>query len=159
MRMYCNERTGVVAMHSSRWIFLTQGWNPCLLYLPRWQAGSLPLVPLGCRQWAHTEAEGLVEVNSSAILDPLGWSKSLFGIFPYKKNWTNLLANPIFGSNQIMSCLLRGVEKESVTTYWLNNNNSYVILLNAVPCPFPSCSRTNITEKLRIPKGMQTETD
>ena len=59
-------------MHSSRGIFLTQGWNPCLLYLPRWQAGSLPLVPLGCPQEAHTEAEGLVEVNSSAFLDPLG---------------------------------------------------------------------------------------
>ena len=28
-------------------IFLTQGLNPCLLYLLPWQAGSLPLAPLG----------------------------------------------------------------------------------------------------------------
>ena len=28
-------------------IFLTQGLNPCLLCLLHWQAGSLPLAPLG----------------------------------------------------------------------------------------------------------------
>ena len=33
-----------VAMPSSwGWIFLTQGSNPCLLYLLYWQAGSVPL--------------------------------------------------------------------------------------------------------------------
>ena len=32
-----------VVMPSSRGIFLTQGLNPCLLYLLNWQAGSLPL--------------------------------------------------------------------------------------------------------------------
>ena len=33
-------------------IFLTQGSNPCLLYLLTWQAGSLPLAPPGKPQWA-----------------------------------------------------------------------------------------------------------
>ena len=28
-------------------MFQTQGWNPCLLRLLHWQAGSLPLVPPG----------------------------------------------------------------------------------------------------------------
>ena len=28
-------------------IFLTQGWNPCLLHLLHWQVGSLPLAPPG----------------------------------------------------------------------------------------------------------------
>ena len=28
-------------------IFVTQGWNPCLLHLLHWQADSLPLVPPG----------------------------------------------------------------------------------------------------------------
>ena len=32
---------------SSGGVFLTQGWNPRLLRLLRWQAGSLPLVPPG----------------------------------------------------------------------------------------------------------------
>ena len=36
-----------VAMAPSRGIFLTQGWNPCLLCFLHWQAGSLPLVPPG----------------------------------------------------------------------------------------------------------------
>ena len=34
-------------------IFLTQGWNPCLLSLLRWQVYPLPLSHLGF-QWAHT---------------------------------------------------------------------------------------------------------
>ena len=29
-------------------IFPAQGLNPCLLHLLYWQAGSLPLAPLGC---------------------------------------------------------------------------------------------------------------
>ena len=28
-------------------IFLTLGWNPCLLHLLHWRAGSLPLAPPG----------------------------------------------------------------------------------------------------------------
>ena len=36
-----------VPMPSSRGIFLTQGWNPHLLHLLLWQAGSLPLAPPG----------------------------------------------------------------------------------------------------------------
>ena len=37
----------LVAMPSSRGSFLTQGSNPCLLFLLHWQVGSLPPVPLG----------------------------------------------------------------------------------------------------------------
>ena len=29
----------------SQGVFPTQGWNPCLLHLLHWQAGSLPLAP------------------------------------------------------------------------------------------------------------------
>ena len=36
-----------VAMSSSRGIFPTQGWNPCLFCLLHWQAGSLTLAPPG----------------------------------------------------------------------------------------------------------------
>ena len=34
-----------IAMPSSRESSLTQGWNPCLLDLLHWQAGSLQLAP------------------------------------------------------------------------------------------------------------------
>ena len=34
-------------------IFLTQGWNPCLLCLQHWQAGSLSLVPPGKPSESH----------------------------------------------------------------------------------------------------------
>ena len=36
-----------VAISSSRGIFPTQGWNPCLLRLLHWQAGSMALVVPG----------------------------------------------------------------------------------------------------------------
>ena len=32
-------------------IFLTQGWDPCLLHLQPWQVSSLPLAPLGWCCW------------------------------------------------------------------------------------------------------------
>ena len=36
-----------IAMPSSREIFTTQGWNPCLLCLLHWQVGPLPLARPG----------------------------------------------------------------------------------------------------------------
>ena len=38
------NNTGVGCHSLLQGIFLTQGWNPCLLHLLHWQAGSLPLV-------------------------------------------------------------------------------------------------------------------
>ena len=40
-----NTRGGYHALLQG--IFLTQGLNPCLLYLLHWQAGPLPLAPPG----------------------------------------------------------------------------------------------------------------
>ena len=37
----------LIAMPSWPWVFLTQGLNPCLLYLLHWQEGSLSLIPPG----------------------------------------------------------------------------------------------------------------
>ena len=34
-------------------VFLTQGVNPCLSYFLHWQAGSLPLAPLGKPIYIH----------------------------------------------------------------------------------------------------------
>ena len=36
-----------VAIAILQWVFLTQGLNPCLLYLLHWQVGSLPLAAPG----------------------------------------------------------------------------------------------------------------
>ena len=41
------ENTGVGYHTLLQGTFLTQGLNPCLLWLLHWQAGSLPLVPSG----------------------------------------------------------------------------------------------------------------
>jgi hypothetical protein len=41
------ENTGVGCHALLKWIFLIQGWNPCLLCLLHWQVGSLPLAPPG----------------------------------------------------------------------------------------------------------------
>ena len=41
------KNTGVGCHALLQGIFLTQGSNPCLLCLLHWQAGSLPLAPLG----------------------------------------------------------------------------------------------------------------
>ena len=40
------KNTGLGCHFLLQGIFLTQGWNPSLVYLLYWQAGSLPLVPL-----------------------------------------------------------------------------------------------------------------
>ena len=39
--------TGVGCHALFQGIFLTQGWNPLLLFLLHWQPGSLPLAPPG----------------------------------------------------------------------------------------------------------------
>ena len=41
------KNTGVGGHSVLQGSFLTQGLNPCLLYLLHWQAGSLPLAPPG----------------------------------------------------------------------------------------------------------------
>ena len=41
------KNTGVSCHALLQWTFPTHGSNPCLLHLMHWQAGSLPLVPLG----------------------------------------------------------------------------------------------------------------
>ena len=41
------KNTGVDCHALLQGILLTQGWNPLLLHLLHWQAGSLALVPLG----------------------------------------------------------------------------------------------------------------
>ena len=51
-RLFCpwdsaGMNTGVSCHAILQRIFLTQGSNPCLLCLLHWQAGSLPLEPLG----------------------------------------------------------------------------------------------------------------
>ena len=40
-------------------IFLTQGWNLCLLCLLCWQAGSLPLVPPGKPEFPFRKVKNL----------------------------------------------------------------------------------------------------
>ena len=47
-------------------IFLTQGWNPCLLCLLYCQAASLPLVPLGKPQ--------LVAQLCLTLCHPMDWN-------------------------------------------------------------------------------------
>ena len=42
-----SKNTGVGCHALLQRIFLTQGWNPCLLRLLRWLMGSFPLVPPG----------------------------------------------------------------------------------------------------------------
>ena len=39
------KNTGVGYYYLLQGIFLTQGWNPSLLYLLHWQGGSFPLAP------------------------------------------------------------------------------------------------------------------
>ena len=45
--------TGVGSHALLQGIFLTQGWNPHLLHLLLWQAGSLPLAPPGKPSCLH----------------------------------------------------------------------------------------------------------
>ena len=65
-----------VAMPSSRGIFLTQGSNPCLLYLLHWQAGFLPLVPPGKPRSTSTGTYKLLQMvkNLPVILETQVWS-------------------------------------------------------------------------------------
>ena len=44
---FSRQETGVGCHALPQGTFLTQGSNPCLLCLLRWQVGSLPLAPLG----------------------------------------------------------------------------------------------------------------
>ena len=44
-------------------IFLTQGLNPCLLYLLHWQAGSLPLAPPGKPMKVKVKVKSLSRVR------------------------------------------------------------------------------------------------
>ena len=50
-------------------IFLTQGSNPCLLCLLRWQAGSLPLVPPGKPYVSGYTSAFFVSLHSLIILE------------------------------------------------------------------------------------------
>ena len=65
-----------IAMPSSRGIFLTQGSNPCLLYLLHWQAGFLPLVPPGKPRSTSTGTYKLLQMvkNLPVILETQVWS-------------------------------------------------------------------------------------
>ena len=47
------NNTGVGCHALLQGIFLTQGWNPCLLCLLHWHAGSLPLEPPGKPSLIH----------------------------------------------------------------------------------------------------------
>ena len=44
---FSRQDTGVGCSALLQGIFLILGWNPCLFCLLHWQAGSLPLGPLG----------------------------------------------------------------------------------------------------------------
>ena len=57
------KNTGVGCHVLLRGIFLTQGWNPHLLYLLHCQVGSLPLAPPG-KSWL---------LSQSAAVSPLFW--------------------------------------------------------------------------------------
>ena len=50
-----NTRVGCHALHQG--IFLTQGSNPHFLYLLHWQAGSLPIAPLGKLDTIHRKPQ------------------------------------------------------------------------------------------------------
>ena len=57
-------------------IFLTQGWNPHLLHLLRWQVGSLPLAPPGkpvsrVAQWSRISLP--MEETQEMQVQSLGW--------------------------------------------------------------------------------------
>ena len=74
----------------SRGIFSTQGLNSRLLYLLRWQAGSLPLVPpgksnikhlLGTRSWTK-------HVSSIYSCNLINWVL-FYTNFMYEKNWSS----------------------------------------------------------------------
>ena len=64
-RLFCpwdspGKNTGVGCHALLQGIFLTQGWNPHLLCLLHWRAGSLPLVPPGSPMlciYTHKEAQ------------------------------------------------------------------------------------------------------
>ena len=72
-----------VAMHSSRGIFLIQGWNPCLLYLLHWQAGSLPLVPPGMPTvsiywgWRSSGSRFICHLGPTGLVKKFVWDFSL----------------------------------------------------------------------------------
>ena len=69
------NNTGVGCHFFLQGIFLTQGSNPCLLHLLHWQAGSLPLAPLGkCRLWSP--------LQYSCLENPHG-QRSLVGYSPW----------------------------------------------------------------------------
>ena len=73
------EDTGVGCHFLLQGIFPTQGWNPCLLCFLHWQAGPLPLAPLGkpllqadgcsrCRPGSFTPVGSFCESALSWIL-------------------------------------------------------------------------------------------
>ena len=66
------KNTGVGCHALLQGIFLTQGWNPHLLCLLCWHAGSLPLVPFGKSyvMYMYTQISTLIE---SHCLSTIGW--------------------------------------------------------------------------------------
>ena len=68
----------LVAMPSSRGIFLTQGSNPHLLSLTHWQAGSLPVAPPGKSQPQLAVASGLSALVQSLPQVSLLWLGKAF---------------------------------------------------------------------------------
>ena len=77
------KNTGVGCHVFLQGIFLTQGWNLCLVCLPQWQAGSLPLAPPG-RPSAYTHVHNF----STVIVLPqlLSFLRSIFHIHNRSKN-------------------------------------------------------------------------
>ena len=53
-----------IAIAFSRGIFPTQGWNPHLLHLLHWQAGSLPLNHLGSPKNTGAGSHSLIKGSS-----------------------------------------------------------------------------------------------
>ena len=62
------KNTGVGCHALLQGIFLTQGSNLCLLYLPHWQAGSLPLAPTSFLKNEKKEPEKFIRTSNKEIM-------------------------------------------------------------------------------------------
>ena len=106
-RNFPGKSTGVGCHALLQGIFPTQGWNPRLLHLLLWQAGSLPLAPPG----KHLEVDGLdlllerrhigVTGRKSCIFTSLSVWKQLLNKFLFiGLHWVLVVA----GSISVASC-------------------------------------------------------
>ena len=69
------KNTGVGCHALLQGIVLTQGSNPLLLYLPQWQAGSLPLMPQGSPGHHHYSVIIIISIpHLTNIKSPVFWS-------------------------------------------------------------------------------------